>query len=164
MLFEALGILLGQPPQHPFKKHPFASFPCHDAQAYNDFAHNLTVTAHPQLSRFSLLGSDIDPKQIDSSQRNLHRFKRRLWNQIQGYKAGDDDHDSFGDRSSPAMPCDIDFVVGNPAQAVQRLKGRPTMILTNVPYGLLSGAHTSRSSGGWSEAIEAYSKLGRMLR
>lgn len=179
LLLEALGIALGQPPGHPKKRYPFASFPCHDEREYADLAGKLEPTPHLSLSRLTLLGTDRCPDQVEGARRNLRRFTRRLWHgaDAPGVSCGASGAstgaagscevpaqqcDELGEGSS-GLPCAVSFAEGYPAKLVRGLAGKPTMILTNMPYGVLSGARADPRSGH-SDAVDAYSQLGRMLR
>lgn len=188
LLLEALGVALGQPPGNRTKKYPFASFPCHNKRKHRECVQSLEPTPHPSLSRLKLLGSDRSVEQLELAQRNLRRLVRRLPRPRQQQQqqlqlppgdaaAGANDLSDpggenamegdvavgAGDALDTGLPCDISFLEGSPAKIVQSLAGRPTMILTNVPYGILSGGKTSSKSGR-TEALDAYSQLGRMLR
>eukprot|EP00931_Biecheleriopsis_adriatica_P059151 TRINITY_DN35351_c0_g1_i1.p1 TRINITY_DN35351_c0_g1~~TRINITY_DN35351_c0_g1_i1.p1 ORF type:complete len:113 (+),score=23.24 TRINITY_DN35351_c0_g1_i1:372-710(+) len=52
---------------------------------------------------------------------------------------------------------------GSVAKVANSLRGRPTMVLTNVPWGIASGAREDPETG-LPEATETYGQLGRLLR
>eukprot|EP00928_Gymnodinium_smaydae_P030281 TRINITY_DN22560_c0_g2_i1.p1 TRINITY_DN22560_c0_g2~~TRINITY_DN22560_c0_g2_i1.p1 ORF type:complete len:488 (-),score=56.07 TRINITY_DN22560_c0_g2_i1:3-1466(-) len=175
MILEALAIALGQPPGDHTKAYPFKTFPCHDNELYQDVVANVPVHRHAALSRLELLGSDMSADQIDRANRNLHRFVRRI------HPAADDGAQSDMDRHltqngsmggmgnsesgkvESQLPCRVMFVHGNAMKVLPSLAGRPTTILTNVPYGILSGSNSNEKTGQ-SEAIDTYAQLGRFLR
>lgn len=168
---EALGLALGQPPGNSDKIYPFGAFPCHQEQQYRSVVDALQPTPHPALSRLRLLGSDRSHGQIEAARRNLHRLTRRLWKaeDTKPHETQDDaedDHDtdeSIGTNDGwQNLPCGLDFTEGSPAKLLQGLVGKPTMILTNVPFGIASGSKRSPNSGR-TEALDAYGQLGRML-
>ena len=46
------------------------------------------------------------------------------------------------------LPCSVDFLTEDLGKVAHSLQGRPTMILTNVPFGIRSGAREVRSPRG----------------
>lgn len=150
MLLEALGIAMGQPPGSPQRSHPFTLFPSHDAQGFAQTVAAVEPVPHPALSRLTLLGSDVSTRQLDHAQSNLRRLSKRLW-----------DAQVAGEASKDELPCTVSFVEGSPVEIARSLKGRPTLLLTNAPYGFRS---PTRPGEAGREALEAYSMLGRALR
>lgn len=181
LLLEALGIVLGlHPGASKARSFPFLDFPSHDAPAYEEWLAELKIDPHPAASRLRLLGSDLSVAQVESARRNLRRFLRRS----QGIPTIGDDgsraagrggaEDAEAEEELPELPCTVSFEQGSPARAVQVLAGRPTMLLTNVPYGVMSGTPTVARKAGdrrfqgreakQEGAADAYAQLGRLLR
>eukprot|EP00927_Polykrikos_kofoidii_P043047 TRINITY_DN37095_c0_g1_i1.p1 TRINITY_DN37095_c0_g1~~TRINITY_DN37095_c0_g1_i1.p1 ORF type:complete len:476 (+),score=67.99 TRINITY_DN37095_c0_g1_i1:112-1539(+) len=180
LLLEALAIVMGRPPgigRGPSiaTNHKFNRFPSFDEAAFLKFSNSLKPDPHPGISCVTILGSDISSQQIDASRRNLRRLTRRLHGDGR-FSNGDGCEDtkretlSAGDQEAAEvpLPCKVDFMEGPPARISKLMSGKPTMIMTNVPYGILSGASDSRSDAGSLRqqpgAADAYAQLGRILR
>lgn len=164
ILLEALEIALGQAPGGPFSKyHPFKSLPCHDAQEYERVAKSIQPEPNASISKLTLLGSDQSEEQIQRSQSNLRRCLRRL--QIPSIQSVREAKGKASSREEllEALPCRVQLVQGSISKVVKRLQGRPTMIVTNVPFGLASGGKQDRE-WGLPEASDTYGQLGRLLR
>lgn len=161
VLLEALGIGVGALPGPKLKRYPFSLFPDHDEEEFESLVGSLAPSPHPALPLLRLLGSDISREQVQRSQRNLRRLLRRV--DITGAEAPADDAGSPSVDRVAQLPCNVDFCVGAPQQIVQRLSGRPTMILTYLPSVVLPGARSGFKRRR-AEVAEAYSQLGRLLR
>lgn len=176
LLLEALGIAMGLPPGSDSKRYPFASFPDFNKEAYEELIRTLAPTPHPALSRLKILGSDTSGDQILRARRNLRRFQRRMFGVsridgdivdggCRGEEIAEDAQEDGGATEPPPLPCSVNFEQGSPGRIAQRLAGRPTVVMTNVPYGILSGS--GQQGGGKAKksgAVEAHAALGRMLR
>jgi len=159
MLLEALGLALGAPPASPAMRLPFADFPSFDESRYGEVVRELQVRPHPQLRRLTLLGTHSDPKLVGVASSELASFLRtmprprlgplsQLWS---GARAE-------GQGSSHGLPCSVRFLEAqNLAEVLPQVRGRPTLILTNVPYG-------NRAPDASSYARSAYEQLGRLVR
>eukprot|EP00930_Biecheleria_cincta_P096592 TRINITY_DN88414_c0_g1_i1.p1 TRINITY_DN88414_c0_g1~~TRINITY_DN88414_c0_g1_i1.p1 ORF type:complete len:386 (-),score=68.41 TRINITY_DN88414_c0_g1_i1:20-1051(-) len=154
LLLEALGLALGHPPGDKAKAYPFTSFPCHSAEEYAHLSKSIEPVLHPGLSRLTLLGSDSSEEQLGRAKRNLRRLQRRL-RLPRG--AGDD--------PAEALPCKVQLLHGPAAKVAHCLEGRPTLVVTNVPWGTASQA-TGREDPDMEpqDATAAYAQLGRLLR
>ncbi|CAE6940013.1 unnamed protein product [Symbiodinium natans] len=136
ILVEALGIVLGQLSGNHRKYYPFKSFPCHSSEAFRDFASSLAVQPHVAASKLTLLGSDSSEEQIGRARANLRRSLRRVqMPDGELAKAERADLESLAER----VPCKVQLVQGSISKVVQMLQGRPTLIVTNVPFGIASG-------------------------
>jgi len=72
------------------------------------------------------------------------------------------------------LPCKVEFQEGPPAKVVKSLAGRPTMILSHVPYALHAGDAARAAHGQHapekarsklnSEVSGTYAELGRIVR
>eukprot|EP00913_Durusdinium_trenchii_P020948 g19684.t1 len=108
-------------------------------EALEDFervARELEPTPHGALGALTLLSSDQSEEQIQRARQNLRRCLRRL-NVLRESR-------EFSAKASveellEALPCRVQLLQGNFSKVLQRLQGRPTMIVTNVPFGLESG-------------------------
>ncbi|CAE7866300.1 unnamed protein product [Symbiodinium microadriaticum] len=155
-----MGMVLDQLSGNHLKYYPFKSFPSHSSQAFEDFAKSLQVHPHPAASKLTLLGSDNSEEQIGRARANLRRSLRRVQlPENEPAKAGKADLESLAER----VPCKVQLVQGSISKVVQMLQGRPTLIVTNVPFGVASGGKQDPVSG-LPEAAETYSRLGRLLR
>ncbi|CAE7188785.1 unnamed protein product [Symbiodinium sp. KB8] len=150
---------------------------CCLSEAFEDFAKSLQVHPHPAASKLTLLGSDNSEEiqvegllvewevgkreeQIGRARANLRRSLRRVQlPENEPAKAGKADLESLAER----VPCKVQLVQGSISKVVQMLQGRPTLIVTNVPFGVASGGKQDPVSG-LPEAAETYSRLGRLLR
>eukprot|EP00439_Symbiodinium_sp_Y106_P023694 s5439_g2.t3 len=160
ILVEALGLVLDQLSGNHLKYYPFKAFPSHSSQAFDDFASSLQVQPHPAASKLTLLGSDNSEEQLGRARANLRRSLRRVQlPENEPVKAGKTDLESLAER----VPCKVQLVQGSMSKVVQMLQGRPTLIVTNVPFGIASGGKQDPVSG-LPEAAETYSRLGRLLR
>lgn len=170
LLVETLGIVLGQPPGDPMKKYPFMNFPVHDQDAYNECIDSIELTPHRDLERLKLLGSDSNPRNVESAALNLRRFVRRLPQQREetGAPGGADINEVRESTSddldvlTSGLPCSVDVVPGTFVQIGRHLAGKPTMILTRIPP-ISALRDAPRGVGRWMSPLEVYAAFGRML-
>mmetsp|Transcript_35692 Transcript_35692/g.85913 ORF Transcript_35692/g.85913 Transcript_35692/m.85913 type:complete len:433 (+) Transcript_35692:53-1351(+) len=139
IITEALGIALGHPPGGPQGLQPFAHFPTHSRERYEQVVGSLRVTPHENVERLTLVGTDADPTEVDAAQRNLHRFVRRMPRPV-----GDDNTE---------LPCTVSFF-HSPMQRVAK-HVRNCIIVTNIPYG---------EAAGRDRAKKLYRDFGRMVQ
>ncbi|CAJ1413892.1 unnamed protein product, partial [Effrenium voratum] len=155
VLLEALEIALGEICGNVERHYPFMSFPCHDHEDFQRFAETLQPRPHAAVSKLTLIGSDASEEQLERCKRNLRRCLRRL--AILQEKAPE------LPELLEKLPCKVQLLRAPVSRAVQQLQGRPTMIVTNVPFGIESGGKQDRDKG-IPEAAESYGQFGRLLR
>eukprot|EP00405_Crypthecodinium_cohnii_P035660 CAMPEP_0206533558 /NCGR_PEP_ID=MMETSP0325_2-20121206/5029_1 /ASSEMBLY_ACC=CAM_ASM_000347 /TAXON_ID=2866 /ORGANISM="Crypthecodinium cohnii, Strain Seligo" /LENGTH=516 /DNA_ID=CAMNT_0054030209 /DNA_START=167 /DNA_END=1715 /DNA_ORIENTATION=- len=172
LLLEAMGIALGTLPGiSAAHSYPFLDFPTNSQEEYEELLRELTPEPAPGLGKFRLLGSDVSETQLEHAQKNLRRFGRRLA-QRPPWPTPEAAHQQQSEGEVAGLPIPIDLQLGSPAKIAQTLAGRPTMIITNVPYGIMSGSSNrggkrsrQREEAPSKEgAAEAYAQLGRILR
>jgi len=164
LLLEALGVCLGVPPSSPAVPFPFTRFPHFDKERYGKVVRSLKISPHPALSRLTLLGFDSSAQEIGAAGDNLARFLRTMPRPRHGplapaaaapIAAASSSSSSSG-HGARLLPCAVDFLeLREPADVIHHLQGRPTMILTCVPFGRKTECGKARL---------AYEQFGAMVR
>ncbi|CAE7215118.1 unnamed protein product [Symbiodinium natans] len=143
LLLEALGLALGVPPASPVMQMPFQEFPNFDRVRFREVVRSLELSPSPSVSNLVLVGSHSDADILKVANRNLQAFARALprsrsgpgsllWPLPSGDVADKEDPLSISKRR---LPCSVTFQCNDPGSMLGVLRGHPTMILTNVPYG-----------------------------
>ncbi|CAE7888648.1 unnamed protein product [Symbiodinium sp. KB8] len=163
LLLEALGLALGVPPASPVMQMPFQEFPNFDQARFREVVRSLELSPSPHISKLVLVGSHADADVIHLANRNLQAFARALprprsgpasliWPLPSGDVAEKEDPMSISKRR---LPCSVTFQHKDPESMLETLRGHPTMILTNVPYGNKADAKKDR---------RLYARFGKMLK
>ncbi|CAE7728975.1 unnamed protein product [Symbiodinium sp. CCMP2592] len=163
LLLEALGLALGVPPASPVMQMPFQEFPYFDQARFREVVRSLELSPSAHVSKLVLVGSHADVDVVHLANRNLQAFARALprprsgpasliWPLPSGDVAEKEDPLSISKRR---LPCSVTFQHKDPESMLETLRGHPTMILTNVPYGKKGDAKKYR---------RLYARFGKMLK